>query len=300
MCKKLSIFCLMLAVVTVLNVQARADLLSETNPLKVDMDGESTSLEPGNWQSWLVSRDWSSPISKEFDVGGMPGENPLAELSVYRKAISPYPNTMGGARSREGGLVFVAGTGEYSTDQALKGLGTSYIKLTLSQLEPSEMHVIKLWGWEATGTWSNNTDNPNSKWGFWGTTNPLSWLNANGYSGLNGEPNGYRPLAGNGLTDSNMPGDLYATGDRFFLQWDGGRLGNGIEHYNYGELRVMSSASEDPYGGIITLYGWIDPGSTLGGSMHMPLQGFYVIPEPATVALLGLGGLALMRRRKRS
>lgn len=49
----------------------------------------------------------------------------------------------------------------------------------------------------------------------------------------------------------------------------------------------------------------ISPGSTLGGSMDIEwgvpeIAGMVtIVPEPATIALLGLGGLALLRRRKK-
>jgi hypothetical protein len=303
MCKKL-IFCLMLVVT--LGVSALANPITDTNPLKADICSFPSGATVANpalpgWQAWDIARSWTSPVSKTFDMGGTPFDWPTAELSSYRKAISPYPDNTGGGRERNGGMVYVAGTGEYATDG--KGLGTSYLKLSLTNLTAQTDHVILLWSWEREGVWSNSSDNPNSKFGFWGTQNPITWFNANNRTGLNGEPNGYYALVGSGLTDSNMPAELLATGDRIFMQSPlnddiGADWLVGDAHY--AKLVVNSGGTPGEHDGAITLYGWIDPGSTMGGSMHMPLEGFMVIPEPATVALLGLGGLALLRRRKRA
>ena len=56
-----------------------------------------------------------------------------------------------------------------------------------------------------------------------------------------------------------------------------------------------------------SIYGRIDGNSGwLGGKFYTDLYNddndpiLYVIPEPATICLLGLGGLALLRRKRRS
>jgi hypothetical protein len=308
MCKKLSIFCLMLAVIAALSTQALAEYVSTTNPLKADIIHAPTTSQVAisGWQPWAVANDWTSPISKEFPIGAYPWENPVAEVSSYRKGISPYPNITGGARARMGGLLFVAGTGEYSTSG--KGFGTTYLKLQITNLQPQVNHTLYLWGWETEGTWVVNTNNPNRKFGFWATTNPLDWLNANGYSGLNGEPNGYHPKGGYpdypippGTTESNMPAGLYAQGSRFFMQMpDTDNWSVGATAIPKATLIINSGGTLGVDGsGSITVYGWMDA-TDYGNSLHMPLNGFYLIPEPTTVALLGLGGLAMLRRRKRT
>jgi hypothetical protein len=302
MCKKLNIFCLMLAVVTI-GVPALASPITETNPLKADIcsfpSGSTVANSPqSGWVNWDIARAWTSPVSHTFDMGGTPFDWPVAEISAYRKAISPYPGLDGGGRERNLGMIYVAGTGEYATDG--KGLGTSYLMLSLTNLTAQTDHVILLWSWERTSVWSNPPEDPNSKFGFWGTQNPITWFNANGRSGLNGEPNGYYPKVGSGITDSNMPAGLYITGDRIFMQspdLPGSDWFLGDPHY--AKLVVNSGGTPGEHDGAITVYGWIDPGSTLAGSMHMPLEGFMVIPEPATIALFGLGGLALLRKRKK-
>jgi hypothetical protein len=298
MCKKLSIFCLMLAAVAALSLPALASPITEANPLKADFIEPSTATVQAGWQGWAAGYGWTSPISKTFDMGGTPFDWPTAELSTVRKAVSPYPNITGASRSRNGGMAFVAGTGEYATNG--KGLGTTYLKLALTNLTAQTNHVILLWSWEKTGVWSNATDNPNARFGFWGTTNPLTWLNANGGSGLNGEPNGYYPKVGPmPITESNMPAALFATGQRISMQAPDPGADWIIGDVHYAKLVVNSGGTLGEHNGAITVYGWMDS-TSLGGSMHMPIEGFMVIPEPATVALLGLGGLAMMRRRKRA
>ncbi len=67
-----------------------------------------------------------------------------------------------------------------------------------------------------------------------------------------------------------------------------------ISYGNYGDLTLSSF---DPLGDVTALdFGtyWID--YTTGTDITL----FYFVPEPSSTALLGLGGLALMLRRKRS
>jgi hypothetical protein len=292
MWNRLIVLCVALIIVG-LSISTLANPPRATNPLKIDIvyAPDNQQPQPG-WLAWPFEKDWTSPVSQAFDIGGIPPEWPTAELSAYRKAIPPYPSITGGARNRSGGLAFVAGPGEYSTTG--KGLGTSYLQLKLTNLLPNTEHIISLWSWERTAVWANPTDNPNSKWGFWGISLPVEWLNANGYSGLNGEPNGYYPKVGPlPITESNMPAELLATGSRIFIQSpdppaDDWYLGDN----HCATLTVYSNAS-----GEITLYGWNDS-TDLRGAMHMPLNGFMVIPEPLTIALLGLGGLAMLRKRR--
>jgi hypothetical protein len=293
MCKKLIILC----VVFGLSVPASALYIGEpsgcANPLYVDLqNGAPTKC---NWQGWDFGWNWTGPVSKEFNnpLASDPWEFPVAELDTVRAGILPNG---GGSRNRSGGFAFVPGTGEYG-DPATggKGLGTSYLKLTLTQLAPETEYLFKLWSYEAANVWVVNSDNPNRKYGCWSTCNPLQTMIEHG------DPCGYAPLdpichrGGSGMPDYLRPCvfGCDAPGGRTFME---APVGDDNDYLGGAAYCVAFYATTNTVGSI-TIYGWIDP-TDLGGSMHMPLNGFEVIPEPATVALLGLGGLALLRRKR--
>jgi len=314
MCNKLIVLCIAIVVVG-LSVPAPAAYIgfdrdgnSGVNGLYVDIGGAGASTQKSGWQEWLINQtDWSAvaPISTTFNnpQADLPWEFPTSEIDTYR---SPYggtaPNKGAISRNRSGGFAAVLGTGEYSA--GTKGLGMNYIKLTIDDLKPNTNYKIYLWDFEGRDHWSLRSDNQDSKFAAWSTTNPVQWLIANGYGpgGANtSEPNGgYGPIINDSTvlpprTDSNMPAGLAA---QLIGRTEMECPANDDTEYEGGTAyRTVAQCIFSDSEGNITLYGWIDA-TDWSGSMHIPLNAYFVIPEPATVALLGLGGLALLRRKR--
>jgi hypothetical protein len=118
-----------------------------------------------------------------------------------------------------------------------------------------------------------------SKRAAWSLNNPAQWCVDNNYP-IGYDTNGMPPELAAAVLDLNP-----VMGLRAELRGDA---------YVYSStFSIVADAS-----GQVTLYGWADMSSWVG-NQHLPFNGFTVVPEPITVTLLGLGGLAVLQKRKR-
>jgi len=282
---------LIVLLVIALSAPAMAAYIGAGNPLAVNVQGGGTANVIAGYQGWLFQSNWTGPAVQAFNnpQAEQPWEIPSAQMDVFR--LQGAPQTAGFSRNRDGGIAGVLGTGDYSI--GTQGFGMSYVKLTLTQLEPDVAYKISLWDYEAVGVWNNGTDAP-AKYAQWSTTNPNAWLTAN-YNGTSGEcpMGGYGPIPGS--ADSNMPAGLKALCQASARVDMDSPDAYAHEGWNANKAVIRATADGD---GTIVIYAWMDGVKVWGGSNHVPVEGFYVIPEPTTIALLGLGGLALIRRKR--
>jgi hypothetical protein len=264
--------------------------------LAVDIGGQGTNPSTPGWQSWVFAGSWSGPVTATFvnPLAEFGWETPIAQFDGYQPLAPTIDEGL--SRARDGGMAGIAGTGWYGTTQ--QGWGVSYNKITIKYLEPGVTYKISLWDYEASGVWSTSTDTP-AKFAQWSTTDPRQWCIDNGYGP--GGANAVGPLGGygspaSGKNTSDMPAGLAA------LCQASARVDmdspDAYNHVGWSANKAVIYATAQGDDGIITLYGWMDGVHMWGGSNHVPVEGFYIVPEPTTIALLGLGGLALLRKRR--
>ncbi|MBN1393013.1 MAG: PEP-CTERM sorting domain-containing protein [Sedimentisphaerales bacterium] len=160
-------------------------------------------------------------------------------------------------------LFFVATT---ASAVGLHGLDYISVKYSLGSAQANKTFTVWAFAWDSAYGTANDPDMDD--YAAWGVVNPST----NG--GYLDAGNANVPVLGRHLMQGPKQNDPNVNWDTYMSAFD-----------------VTADGT-----GVITVYGWFDGGWQ--GSYHMPISGIVLLPEPTTVALLGLGGLALLRRRK--
>jgi hypothetical protein len=294
--------------VSVLCATALAAFPSSANPLLIDLNGNNynpsgTGNPPdANTQAGWYS--WNFPFTlgtSPYTLNKQVTHNTTVILNTYRFDGSKSC----GARRRyqaDGTCLsnlyqdffYVSHSGGTSA-----GLGVNYLELdfVFANMVPNSTNnfTFSLFTWDpAFGYWDDifiglveGDDEPwpplGSKRVAWSLANPAEWLADNGFSA------GYQPGNIPAGLDAEVLARAPVMGPRAELLGD---------PYAYASTFSLDLTANAAGVAVAEIFGWND-NLTWQGSQHLPINGIRVVPEPATVALLGLGGLALLHRRKR-
>ncbi|MBN2019459.1 MAG: PEP-CTERM sorting domain-containing protein [Sedimentisphaerales bacterium] len=231
--------------------------------LKVDLNGDNGPTQAG-WESWSFER---FPTVNTFN-------NTFGNVGVTITGIN-YEGVLPQSRNREEPpeenneyLNNVYRDFLYIPRSTSAGFGLDYLKIDFSGLNANTYYEFTVFDFDAYYI-------PEStKYMAWGIENPANYPS-------------YEPTVGGGGLAPKLA-RLHTAGadpcDPSVLD----------PYYYSGSFFVRTNEN-----GQATIYGWAD-NESWEGSQHAPLNGFAIgIPEPGTMALLGIGILALRRRKQR-
>jgi len=283
MCRKLLILCFALVVIAMSTPVSAAP--STATPLYIDFNGGGSTQTQAGWEGWNFDfSPTTNTFSKSFTVGG-------SKVAVELKGVK-NDGSNPASRNRDDQPTYDLGDMHQdffhvATTAAGVGLaGLDYLQLTftLGSTYANKTFKLNTWSWDSA--FNTNNDSSQDDYASWGVVNPST---NGGYHVTMWDDPATTDVNEAGLRKNNVP-----ILDR---QWMFGRPwpaeSDAIDGHTFATDFVVTTDGT----GKVTIYGWWD-GDRWQGSYHFPINGLKMVPEPTTVALLGLGGLALLRRRK--